>query len=386
MQYDFDKIIDRQGTNALKWEIYPKDVLPLWVADMDFAVAPPIIEQIKKRLEHPIFGYSINKTELIEIIQKRMKEKYQWNIERDSIILVPGIVSGFNFACRSMCNPGDSVIFQTPVYPPFFQAPVNNHLNHFENPLWYNKKEKTYQIDFDDFEKKIDKTTKLFILCNPHNPVGRVFTPEELTRLGEICSQKGVSICSDEIHSDLIFRNYQHTPIASLNPDFSNRTITFIAPSKTYNIPGLACSAAIIPNTEIREKFQKSIRGFCNEVTFIAQEAGYAAYAECDDWLKQLNLYLESNRDFLVNFISREIPEIELNHIQGTYLAWLDCSKLGIEGSPQKFFEREAKVGLNDGAAFGKGYEDYVRLNFGTPRSILSEALERMADAIRKNR
>lgn len=385
MNYDFDEIIDRHGTNALKWEVFPEDVLPLWVADMDFAVAPPIINRIKKRLENPIFGYSLDNSELIETIQKRMLERYNWEIDTESIVLVPGIVSGINFTCRAVCEPGESVIFQTPVYPPFYEAPLNNKLESCLSSLTFDSKAKIYNIDFDEFTGRIKENTRLFILSNPHNPVGRVFTADELQKLGEICCRNDIVICSDEIHSDIIYSGNKHIPIASINPEIADRTITFIAPSKTFNIPGLSCSAAIIQNPELRKKFAQSLHGFSNGVTFIAQEAGSAAYSECSDWLNQMNHYLEANRDFLFDTIAREMPSIGTNQIQATYLAWLDCSRAGIEGNPAKFFAENAKVGLNDGAAFGCGYEKFVRLNFGTPRRILEEALDRMANALHKN-
>ena len=385
MNYDFDEIIDRHDTNALKWEIFPEDVLPLWVADMDFAVAPPIINRMKKRLENPIFGYSLDSAELIRTIQKRMLDRYNWQIDTESIVLVPGIVSGINFACRAVCEPGESVIFQTPVYPPFYEAPLNNKLESCLSSLTYDSKEKIYNIDFDEFRSRIKENTRLFILSNPHNPVGRVFTADELQKLGEICCRNDIIICSDEIHSDIIYNGYKHTPIASVDPEIADRTITFIAPSKTFNIPGLSCSAAIIQNRDLRKKFTQSLRGFSNGVSFIAQEAGFAAYSECNDWLDQMNCYLEANRDFLFDTVAREMPSIGINKIQATYLAWLDCSKTGIEGNPEKFFVEKARVGLNDGAAFGRGYEKFVRLNFGTPRKILEEALDRMANALHKN-
>ena len=384
MQYDFDQIIDRRGTNSVKWEHFPADVLPLWVADTDFAVEPAIIRRIQKRLEHPILGYSIDSVELKETVQQRMERLYNWKIGIESISLVPGIVSGFNFAERAICEAGDNVIFQVPAYPPFFEAPINNNLGSVLNPLVFNKDKNIYEIDFDDFEKKINPRTKMLLLCNPQNPTGRVFTPAELTRLGEICLKHDLIICSDEIHSDIIYNGYRHTPIASLNKELENRSITFIAPSKTFNIPGLSCSVAIIPNPEIHKKYLKALNGFCSGVTCLSQEAGIAAYQEGAEWLSQMKIYLEGNRDFLLNFISREMPSIKTTEIQATFLAWLDCSQTGIPGDPQKFFEENAKVGLNEGIPFGPDYEKFVRLNFGTPRKILKEALERMANSLRQ--
>mgnify|MGYP002409733723 CR=1 FL=1 len=384
MNYDFDTVIDRHGTNSIKWGVYPEDVLPLWVADTDFAAAPPIVERIKKRIAHPIYGYTMDSPELVSAVQDRMRERYDWEINREDIVLVPGIVSGFNFASRAICEPGESVIFQTPIYPPFFAAPANNQLRTITNPLVFDREQETYRIDFEDFEQKIQKDTRLFILCNPHNPVGRVFSPEELTQLGEICCQKDLIICSDEIHSDIIYNGHKHTPIAALSPEIARRTITLIAPSKTFNIAGFSCSVAIIQNPDLRERFTAACKGFCSGVSFIAQEAGAAAYTECEDWLTQMNRYLEGNRDFLLDTIAREMPAVHTNPIEATYLAWLDCSDAGLPDKPHAFFLENAKVGLNDGAAFGTGYEKFVRLNFGTPRKILAEALERMSRALKK--
>ncbi len=383
MQYDFDHVPDRHGTHSIKWDAFPADVLPLWVADTDFAVAPCIIEAIQKRLQHPIFGYTSDNEQLKTAVVNRMKKLYNWSITGEDIILVPGIVSGFNFACRAFAKPGESVIFQTPVYPPFFGAPNNNHLETIENPLIYDNEKRKYLINFDHFDQAIKENTKLFILCNPHNPVGRVFTKEELYTLGNICLKHHVTVCSDEIHSDFIYKGFHHTPIASINDDFAQNTLTFIAPSKTFNIAGLSCSIAIAQNPEIRKKFHTAIDGLCPFVTCLSQEAACAAYTSGNDWLAQQIAYLESNRDFLDQFIKDEMPSVSNNIIEGTYLAWLDCSKTNITGSPQKYFLEKAKVGLNDGKPFGESYEKFIRLNFGTNRSTLKEALERMASSLK---
>ena len=384
MGFDFDEVIDRRGTNSVKWQHFSEDVLPLWVADMDFSVAPAIVSRIQKRLEHPIFGYSVDSPELIEQIVHRMAESYHWQINADSVTLIPGIVVGFNFAIRAVCNPGDSVIFHTPAYPPFFQAPINNQVNSIISPLVFHEESGLYELDLTNFEAKITPETKMLLLCNPQNPTGRVFTREELSALGEICVRHDLIICSDEIHNEIIYSGFHHTPIASINDELAQRTITLIAPSKTFNIPGLSCSAAIIPNPELFKKYQRALKGFCSDVTCLSQEAAIAAYKDGGEWLKQLNLYLEGNRDFLRTFISQEIPGIKTTEIQATFLSWLDCTDLPIEGSPQEYFEKQAKVGLNAGASFGTGYDKFVRLNFGTSRKILTEALEKMAASVKR--
>ncbi len=384
MKYEFDKIANRRGTNCVKWDAYPADRLPLWVADMDFDVCPKIIDAMRKRLEHPVFGYSKDYDELKQVIVDRMKRLYNWDITADSIIFVPGIVSGFNFAVRAYCGADSSVIYQTPAYPPFIAAPQNFDIEGINNDLYFDESDRLWKIDFEKFESQIKANTSLFMLCNPHNPVGRVFTKEELTKLGNICAKHNMYICSDEIHSDIIYSGHHQTPIASINEDFANRTITFIAPSKTYNIPGLSCSAAIIPNKDMRDKYAKALAGLCSGVTGIAQIAGIAAYRDCQDWLDELRVYLEGNRDFAEDYIRANMPAIKTNKMEGTFLMWLDCSACGIEGSPADFFAEKAHVQLNDGIAFGKDYGKFVRLNLGTNRATLTEALERMKNALEK--
>ena len=382
MKYNFDEVPNRRNTNCVKWDIYPEDRLPLWVADMDFAVCPKIIDAIQKRLEHPVFGYTMESPEFKNVFCERLEKRYGWKVAPDDIIMVPGIVSGFNFAIRAFCDSDNSVIYQTPAYPPFIEGPHNFNIEGIANDLYYQDKDQMWKIDFDRFEAQIKRNTSLFILCNPHNPVGRAFTKEELTRMGDICLKHGIKICSDEIHCEILYKGAAHTPIASINKDFAENTITFMAPSKTFNIPGLACSVAIVQNPEMKEKFKKALQGLGSFVTVLSQEAGLAAYRDCDDWLEQLLDYLEDNRNFAAAYIKEHIPAIRLNKIEATFLMWMDCSALPIEGSPAAFFAEKAHVQLNDGAAFGKGYEKFVRLNLGTNRATLSEALERMRKAL----
>ena len=382
MKYQFDIIPNRRNTNCVKWDIFPESDLPLWVADMDFEICPKIIDAIKKRMEHPVFGYTMESPEFKQVFCERIEKRYNWKISPDDIILVPGIVSGFNFAIRSFCKNTDSVIYQTPAYPPFIEGPHNFSIEGIANDLYYLDKEQIWKIDYEKFEEQIKENTSLFILCNPHNPVGRSFTEEELIRLGKICLKHGVRICSDEIHCEILYQGAKHTPIASINDAFANHTITFMAPSKTFNIPGLACSVAIIQNPEMREQFKKAYNGLGSHVTILSQEAGLAAYRDCEDWLDELLVYLEGNRDYVRNYINQNLPLIKVNRIEATFLQWLDCSSLPIEGSPAEFFAERANVQLNDGKAFGKGYEKFVRLNFGTNRDTLTEALERMKKAL----
>lgn len=384
MQYDFDHFPNRYHTNSVKWDAYPEGVLPLWVADTDFVVCPKIIDALNKRIAHPIFGYSHDSQEFKEVVRQRMKDRYNWEISINSICFVPGIVSGFNYAIRAFCGSQDSVIYQTPAYPPFIHAPQNFNIEGIQNDLFFDQADRRYHIDFERFEAQIQPNTSLFILCNPHNPVGRVFTREELIRLGEICERHNLVICSDEIHNEIIYSGYHQTPIASISKELSRRTITFIAPSKTFNIAGLSCSVAIIENPEMREKYQRALKDLCSGVIGLSQEAGLAAYRDCDDWLQQANRYLQGNRDFLLQTLAEKMPQIGTNQIEATFLAWLDCSRCGIDGSPSAFFEKQAKVGLNDGAEFGSRYAHFARLNFGTNRALLTEALDRMAESLQK--
>ena len=382
MKYKFDEIPDRRNTNCYKWDLFPEGDLPLWVADMDFEVCPKIINAIQNRMKHPVFGYSMESPEFKQVFCERMKKRYNWETQPEDIIMVPGIVSGFNFAIRAFCSGENSVIYQTPAYPPFIEGPDNFQVKGIANDLYYQADEQLWKIDFDKFEAQLEENTSLFILCNPHNPVGRTFTEEELLKLGEICLRHNVKICSDEIHCEILYKGAKHTPIASLNEQFAENTITFMAPSKTFNIPGLACSVAIIQNAEMRAEFKKALRGLSSFVSVLSAEAGLAAYRDCDDWLEELLSYLEENRDYAQSYIRENLPQIRLNKIDATFLMWMDCSALPIEGSPAKFFAEKAHVQLNDGATFGRGYEKFVRLNFGTNRATLKEALERMKKSL----
>jgi len=382
MRYNFDAIRNRQNTNSVKWDIFPHDRLPMWVADMDFDVCPKIIDAIQKRLEHPVFGYSLENPELKQVFCERMMHRYGWDVKPEDIVFVPGIVSGFNFAVRAFCNSDNSLIYQTPAYPPFIGASDNFNIEGISNDLYFDESDQLWKIDFDKFEQQIKDNTSLFILCNPHNPVGRAFTAEELSRLGEICLKHGVKICSDEIHCEILYKGTRHTPIASLSKELSDNTITFMAPSKTFNIPGLACSIAIIQDPEMRIAYKKALNGLGSHVSILSETAGLAAYRDCDDWLAELLEYLEGNRDFAQNYIRQNIPAIRMNRMEATFLMWMDCSDLPIEGSPADFFAENAHVQLNDGAAFGTGYEKYVRMNLGTNRATLEIALERMRKAL----
>ena len=381
MIYNFDEIIDRVNSDSAKWGIYDADVLPLWVADMDFVSPKPVIDALHDRISHGVFGYPVPNKNLKVLIVERLYKLYGWKVKQDEIIFLPGVVNGFNNAIQALAEPGQGVLIQTPVYPPFLSAPENGGYFRKDTELLQDKHGK-YQIDFEKFEQEIQNLTGVFLLCNPHNPVGRVFTKEELSKMAEICLSHGVPICSDEIHCDLLFNGHHHIPIASINPEFAQNTITLMAPSKTYNIAGLECSFAVVQNPAFKKKLETAGKGLVSHVNILGYIAATAAYEQGEEWLDQLLVYLTNNRDFLIRYINENIPEIQITVPEGTYLAWLDCRKLDISVSPYEFFLKKAKVALNDGNTFGKGGKGFVRLNFGCPKGILEEGLDRMRQAV----
>jgi cysteine-S-conjugate beta-lyase len=381
MTYDFDEIIDRRASESVKWHHYAEDVLPLWVADMDFRSPEPVTRALCERVEHGIFGYSQELPGLREAFLGHLAKDHGWSVDPEALILVPGVVTGFNLATHALTAPGDGVLAQTPVYYPILYAPDKARCL-LEQMQLARRPDGQYEIDLDLFEATITPRTRIFILCNPHNPVGRVFRPDELERMAEICLRHDVVICSDEIHCDLLFSGHRHTPIASLHPDIARRTITLIAPSKTYNIAGLHCSAAIIEDKDLRTRFLAARGGLVPSVTLLAQVAALAAYRDGGPWLGAVLHYLEENREYLHRYVETELPGITMARPEGTYLGWLDCRAADLPGNPHEFFLKEAKVALNDGASFGRGGEGFVRLNFGCPRATLEAALERMRRAL----
>ncbi len=353
----------------------------MWVADMDFLSPEPVIHALRERVEHGIFGYPCEPDELKQVIIDHLANKYQWTVVPEEIVLMPGVVNGFNLACQALAKPGEGILIQTPVYAPFFSA--QRHARSVSQQVELTRLDNgAYVIDFEKFEQAITDQTRIFILCNPHNPVGRVFKIDELEKMAEICLRHGVIICSDEIHCDLLYSGYQHFPIATLQPEISKNTITLMAPSKTYNIAGLSCSFAVIQNADLRHTFQSTSRGLISEVNILGRVAALAAYKEGQPWLDELLCYLEANRDFLYENICREFPGISMGLPEATYLAWLDCRQSGIQGSPYDFFLEKGRVAMNKGDDFGKNGQGFVRLNFGCPRSMLVEALERMKKAL----
>jgi cystathionine beta-lyase len=381
MSYQFDNLIDRRNTESIKWNCYDADVLPLWVADMDFESPREVIAALRQRIDHGIFGYGQELPGLRGVIVDRLYRRYGWQIAEDALVFIPGVIAGFNLSVQAFTRPGEAVLVQTPVYPPFLCAAQNAGARGDEMELTC-LEDGSYGIDFDRFAQAFTPSTRVFILCNPHNPVGRVFRRDELERMASICLEREVIICSDEIHSDLVFSGHPHIPMASLSPEIAQQTITLMAPSKTYNIAGLDCALAIIPNPDLRRRFEAAFRGVVPHVGLIGSTACMAAYRYGDTWLAEVMNYLQGNRDFLHRIISDCFPGLKMAPAQGTYLAWIDCRSAGIPGNPSRFFLEEARVALNDGCSFGTGGEGFVRLNFACPRRTLNQALDRMQGAL----
>ncbi len=382
MIYDFDAVIGRRGTASLKWNKYGEDVLPLWVADMDFVSAEPVLRALRQRVDQGIFGYTHPTWELRGVIRERLKRLYGWQVHDDDLLFLPSIVSGLNVSFHAYVGSGDAILVQPPVYFHFVRDPLVHDRVLCDPPLIQNGE--SYEIDFDAFERAITRRTKLFLLCNPHNPVARVFTKPELEKIAEICLRHNLTICSDEIHCDLLYPGYRHIPMATLGPEVARVTVTLMAPSKTFNLPGLNFGFGIIQNERLRESWKKASHGLIPMVNCLAQEAALAAYTDGQGWLDQVLRYLEANRDSLGNYVKTNLPGIRMTRMEATYLAWLDCRDAGIPGNPFEFFLKQAKVALNDGPEFGRGGEGFVRLNFGCPRKTLVEALERMKTALNR--
>jgi cystathionine beta-lyase len=375
--FDFDAAVDRSGTGSEKWDKYAgRDVIPMWVADMDFRSAPAIIEALRRRVEHGVFGYTGAPAELADAVTAMLEREYGWRVDCSWLVWLPGLVSGLNVACRAVGEDGDEVVTLVPVYPPFLKAPRNSRRGLVKVPL--SEQANRWSIDFDRLEAAVTPRTRLFLLCNPHNPVGRVFSRHELARLAEICLRRGVTVCSDEIHCGLVLdRDKNHVPTAALDPEVARRTITLMAPSKTFNIPGLGCSFAVVPDEELRRRFRASMAGIVPMLNPFGYAAALAAYRECGEWHSALLDYLRANREELRRGI-RSMPGLAMAPVEGTYLAWIDVRRTEL-ADPVGFFE-QGGVGLQDGREFdGAGF---VRLNFGCPRATLREALARMAAAL----
>ena len=380
--FDFDRVIDRRSTDSNKWRKFPADVLPLWVADMDFPSPPAVVRALHARVEHGFFGYLTEHNDLPEVVAERVAKRYGWRINPEAVVTLPGVIAGFNQALRALTSPGDGMLIQTPVYPPILRSAGNHGLRRDEHPLTRGA-DGRYTVDLDAFAAALRETTRVFLLCNPHNPVGRLYGRAELEGMAAACLRRDTVIVADEIHCDLLLDGRQHAPVASLAPEIEQRTITLMAPSKTFNLPGLRCAVAIIPNAALRERFLAAAGDLVPKINVLGCTAAVAAYREGDAWLEALLGYLKANRDFLVQQVRATLPGVAVAPAEATYLAWLDCRGSARAGrDPYTFFIERARVALNDGVTFGPGGAGFVRMNFGCPRALLAQGLERMRAAL----
>lgn len=389
MQYNFDEVIDRRGTNAVKLErcqalFGTSDIIPLWVADMDFKTPDFIIDAIRNRLEHPILGYTIKPRELSELFVQWVNDHHQWEIRTSQTDFVRGIVPALSFAVQCFTNPGDEVMLQSPVYHPFFHLIKNNGRSVVNNPLI--TKNGRFEIDFEDFERKISAKTRMFIFCSPHNPGGRVWDKVDLLKIDEICSRHNILVVSDEIHADMVLSGHKHIPFASISESAANNSISFMAPSKVFNMPGVISSSYIIPNSALFRKYTQYLEvSEMNSGNLFAYEATLACYRHGEAWRVQMLAYIEENVRFLADYLTENLPQIKAMIPQASFLVWLDCIELGMETDElHRFFSLEAGLGLNKGTIFGDGGEKHLRINVATPRSVLAKALVQLKKAVDK--
>lgn len=384
MKYDFDKTIDRRATNSYKWDSAPEGVLPMWVADMDFRTAPAIIDALQKRVVHGIFGYTRVPDAYYDAVTSWFSRRHGWDIDREWIIYTSGVVPAVSAVIKALTVPGDKVIVQTPVYNCFFSSIRNNGCEIVSNPL--RRTADTYEMDFDALERcAADPRAKVMLLCNPHNPAGRVWTPDELTRLGNICLRNGVTVVADEIHCELVYQGFKYTPFASLSDAFLHRSVTCVSPSKAFNIAGLQIANIVAFDNDLRSRIDKAIN--INEVCDVnpfGVAATIAAYNEGEEWLNQLVGYLHGNYEAMAEFCRRELPEFPITRLEGTYLVWMDCSSLGM---PSDALEHalldDARLWLNAGTMYGAEGEGYMRWNIACPRSVMLDGLNRFLNFVR---
>lgn len=382
--YNFDTVLERRGTGSIKWELYGPDVLPLWVADMDFPSPEPILRALKDRVEHGVFGYAFDDPALRQVLVERMARLYNWSIEPGDILFLPNLVSALAASSRAYAAEGEGVLMNTPVYPPFLASPKTCDRAQIIAPLamTHNGQVIRYELDLDAMEAAITPSTRVFMLCNPHNPVGRAWSRAELEQIAAFCLRHKLLIVSDDIHCDLLLDEVKHIPIASLSPEVAAQTITLMAPSKTFNIPSLGLGFAIAQDAGVRGRFQKVTDYVVPHPGPMGFVGALAAYTQCQSWLDSLLPYLRANRDFLVEYTQEHFPTVSVTRPEATYLSWMDFRSLNLPESPYKFFLEHAKVAFNDGAAFGEAGAGFVRVNLGCPRSTLHEALERVREAV----
>jgi cystathionine beta-lyase len=385
MPLDCSNAPDRTRTNSLKWTQYPQGVLPLWVADTDFRAPEPILDALRSKLEHGVLGYEFPQQVLRETIAARMDSLYGWSVDPEAVVATPGIIAAFNAAAWAICKPGQGLLTQPPVYPPFLAVAGNVGLVDQFAQLRREDREGvlTYAIDWAVFRSALhsrNARTGMFLLCNPHNPTGQVFSRTELQAMAELCLENDIRVVSDEIHSELLLGGSTHIPVASLSKDIERNTITLVAPSKTYNVPGLFCGFAIIPDPLLREKFNAAASRMIHHVSSLSLIAAQAAYSgACDGWLNAMRTRLTANRDWMVTMLRDRFPQFSTTIPQATYLAWLDCHRLDLQDqTPSDFFLEKARVAFTPGEDFGPGGHGFVRLNFGTTPQVLQEAMERV--------
>lgn len=392
MPVDFDTVPNRRGTNCFKYDFaremgMPEDVLPLWVADMDFPTAPAVLERLHALAEHGIFGYTGVKDAYFSAVHNWYAQRFGWETQRSWLVTTPGVVFAIAIAIRAFTQKGDAILIQQPVYYPFANKVTENDRQLVVNPLVL--RNGRYEMDFADMERKIvDYHVKMLLLCSPHNPVGRVWTKEELLRVGEICQKHGVLVVSDEIHADFTYAGHTHRVFASVKSEFADFTITCTAPSKTFNLAGLQNSNIFIPNRQLRHAYKKELSACgCGGTNCMGMAACQAAYEAGADWLEQLKQYLAGNLAYIRQFLREKLPDIALIEPEGTYLVWLDLRKLGLtEQQQRQLIVQDAKLWLDTGTLFGQGGEGFERINIACPRTTIEQAMQRLEHAVHKTR
>lgn len=381
--YNFDEVINRRHTHSAKWDEVGEDLLPMWVADMDFKSPPEVIAALETRVRHGIFGYSGGYDDWYAALILWMKQHYAWEVQKEWISTSPGVVPALDMLVRALTRPGEGVIIQTPVYPPFFHVVEKTGRRLIENPLYSDGRK--YRMDLPKLKQQIDQETKLLILCSPHNPVGRVWSRKELAALGEFCLEHGIVVVADEIHSDLVFAGHRHTVFATVSPEFEQNCVVCNAPSKTFNIAGIQASNIIIPSPELRKAFQHVLNtGELGLPNVFAVTALEAAYTSGEPWLRAMLVYVEENYRLAKTFIEQRIPEIRVIDSEGTYLLWLDCRNLQMSDEQlNRFIREKARLALSPGHIFGRVGRGFQRMNIGCPRSTLQEGLQRLEAAVR---
>jgi cystathionine beta-lyase len=386
MTYNFDNVPNRRDLLIWnKWTAYPSDVLPFWIADADFPVAPQIQAALHKQIGHGVLGYEMPARPFLEVIAARMAKLYNWEVDPDWIVYTAGVNNGYNIAARLLCSSRRGYLIQTPVYNEFLDTEQKTgapqRVARLEKRTEGNRI--SYEVDFDAFEQEV-KQSGMFLLCHPHNPIGKIFSSAELKRMAEICMGHNVTIVSDEIHSELLLGGARFIPLARLSREIEQHTITLISASKTFNVPGLACAFAIIPNEALRKRFYDIAYGMSFEISSPGLSAARVAFSgKADSWLRALRRYLTDNRDFVIEYVEENFPSVRVTKPDATYLIWLNFSQYDLRPSPYEFLLKEAKVALSDGGKFGKGNEQFVRLNFGTSRKFLKRGLDRIRKALR---